>query len=205
MASSAVALGLRAHSGWAVLVALSGPTDSPSVVDRRILQLCDPKTPGSKQPYHAAAPLSFAAAAKLVERCTEETRSLAYCSLHAAIENIKESGFRPFGGALLLNAGRVLPPLEGILASHALIHAAEGQLFRDALAQAAAQCHLALTGLKERETLSNLATRLGCSPSQLWARIANMGRLLGPPWREDQKYATLAAWTVLKDAKSAFP
>ena len=59
-----VAFGLRAHSGWAVLVALCGPSSSPVVVDRRRLVLCDGSFP--RQPYHAAESLSAAKAQTLV-------------------------------------------------------------------------------------------------------------------------------------------
>lgn len=206
--TSPVALGLRAHSGWAALVAISGPTDSPTVIDRRIIQLANPETRGSKQPYHAAEPLPFPAAAELIARCSVETHNFARRGLEAIVATLQEKSLRIVGCGLLLNAGRALPSLERILASHALIHAAEGQLFRDALAQAAAECGLAVTGIKERELLSKAAMDLQCPPDRLQVRLADMGRTLGPPWREDQKKATLAAWivlaaTTLRPAKSA--
>src|SRR5260370_3090211 len=51
------ALGFRAHSGWAALVAIAGASRSPAIVERGRLELADPRDPHAKQPYHAAAQL----------------------------------------------------------------------------------------------------------------------------------------------------
>jgi hypothetical protein len=205
VASLPATLGLRAHSGWAALVAIAGGVDAPSVIDRRILQLANPKTSGSKQPYHAAEPLPFSTACQLVERCTEETYDLACTGLRATIAELQHNGFRIAGCGLIVKSRRTLPSLEGILASHALIHAAEGQLFRDALGRGAIDCGLLITGVNERELVATATGTLGCSADQLDEHLAQIGRSLGPPWREDQKCATLAAWIVLAKAAGRRP
>jgi hypothetical protein len=197
MAVSTAALGLRAHSGWAALVAVAGTVDSPSVIDRRFIQLCNAKTPGAKQPYHAAEPLAFQDAENLVTRCIEETQKLAREGVRVVIDDLQKQGHHISGCGILLGSGRALPALDRILASHALIHAAEGQMFRDALVKSAEHCNLPVTGIKERELFSDAASRLGRSADQLREWLATLGRSLGPPWREDQKYATLAAWLAL--------
>jgi hypothetical protein len=191
------ALGLRAHSGWAALVAITGPLDSPSIIDRRTIQLCNPKTRGSKQPYHAAEPLPYQQAERFVTQCIDETRHLADEGLRAAIQDVQNSGHHIAACGILLGSGRTLPTLERILASHALIHAAEGEMFRDALLHAAQECKLTVKGIKERELHSQAAAMLGRSAEQLRDYLTNQGRILGAPWREDQKCATLAAWLAL--------
>jgi len=54
------ALGVRMHSGWGVLVAVSGDAHSVEVLDRRRIVTTDPSIPGAKQPYHYAAGLGLA-------------------------------------------------------------------------------------------------------------------------------------------------
>jgi hypothetical protein len=49
------ALGVRMHSGWGVLVAVCGGSDSVEVLERRHIVVIDPTMPGAKQPYHYAA------------------------------------------------------------------------------------------------------------------------------------------------------
>ena len=55
------ALGFRIHSGWGVLVAVSGDANSLEIMDRRRIVTADPSIPGAGQPYHHAASLSFPA------------------------------------------------------------------------------------------------------------------------------------------------
>lgn len=205
MPPSTAAFGLRAHSGWAALVAIAGPLDSPLVIERRIIQLCNSKTRGSKQPYHTAEPLPFKQAEQFVTHCIDETRNLAHEGLRVVIQDLQKSGHRIAACAILLGSGRALPTLDRILASHALIHAAEGQMFRNALVHAAQQCNLSVTGIKERELYSQAATLLGRSAEQLSAYLAQQGRSLGPPWREDQKVAMLAAWLALAETPHSAP
>ena len=85
-----VALGLRAHSGWAVLVALGGPPASPVVVDRRRLALCDDSFP--RQPYHAAENLAAAKAQALVGRSLETAHRLAREALASAVADRRAAG-----------------------------------------------------------------------------------------------------------------
>ena len=197
MASFPAALGLRAHSGWAALVAVAGSPWSPSVVDRRIIQLCNPKTRGSKQPYHAAEALTLKAAEKLVTTCLAETEQLAQEGLCSAIADLQKQGHKILGCGILLGSGRSLPTLDRILASHALIHAAEGEMFRNALRNAANNCGLPVTGIRERDLFARASVELNCSLEALRQQLAEMARSLGPPWREDQKCAMLAGSIAL--------
>ena len=191
------ALGFRTHSGWAALVAIAGPSHSPSVVERRIIQLADPTIPGSKQPYHAAEPLKFEDAEKLLKRCLERTYALAEEALRTAVEGLQKKGHAVTGCGLLLASGRTLPSLAGILASHAMIHAAEGELFRNALAKASEQCGVLLLGVKERELFSRAKNDLHFSNAKIEQQLANLGKSIGSPWRQDEKYAALVAWLAL--------
>ena len=49
---TAIALGFRVKSGFAIAVALRGPASSPSIVARRRVELSDPAAPETRQPYH---------------------------------------------------------------------------------------------------------------------------------------------------------
>jgi hypothetical protein len=62
-----------------------------------------------------------------------------------------------------------------------MIHTAEGELFRDALAQASRHCKLPLTGIKERELFDRADSALNLSLDDIQLHIAEMGRSVGPP------------------------
>jgi hypothetical protein len=188
------ALGFRAHSGWAALVAVAGPIAEPVAVLRRRVVL-SVRTP--RQPFHAAEGRSFAAAEDLVHRATDEARALAERAVREAVAELGAMGHEPLASGLLLAAGRSLPGLPEILASHALIHSAEGELFRHVLRQASRRCGLGLVEVRERELEDRAAKSLRQPATDLQRRIADWGKVLGPPWTQDEKRASLVAWLAL--------
>ena len=194
-----VFLGLRAHSGWAVLVGLGGTPASPVVVERRRLVLCNGSFP--RQPYHAAEPLSPAKAEALVTRSLDTANRLAGEELERAVKELRTSGRDVVGAALLLGSGRPLPhELAAILAAHPLIHTAEGEMYREALRLACENASLRVTGFRERDVVATAAERLAVAPDLLRTLAAALGKPLGPPWTQDHKLASLAAWVVMRKA-----
>jgi hypothetical protein len=188
------ALGFRSHSGWATLVAVAGPVASPGLVVRRRVELSR-RTP--QQPFHAAEGRPFGAAEALIRRSTDEASGLAERAVREALAELRAAGLEPVASGLLLAAGRPLPGLREIMASHALIHAAEGQLFRDVLRKASQRCALHLAEVAERE-LDERAERILRRPAEeLHARLAEWAKQVGPPWTQDEKRAALAAWLAL--------
>jgi hypothetical protein len=191
------ALGLRAHSGWAAMVALTASSESAEVIDRRRIETADSSIRGSKQPFHAAEPLKLQDAEALIKKCTESTRRLSREALQSAIADLRGKGFDVSGCGVILGSGRSLPALEAILASHALLHTAEGEFYRQALVEAGEHCGLPVLGVKEREAYERGAVQLRLSVAELENRIAALGRGIGPPWTQDQKYAALVGWMAL--------
>jgi hypothetical protein len=191
------AIGLRAHSGWAALVVLTGPADSPEVIARRRIEIADPKIHGSKQPFHAAEQLEFPDARAYIERCQESTQRLAREAFEAAMDGLRDRRTEVTGCGIILGSGRTLPGLEAILKSHALIHTAEGEFFRNALVEASEHCGLPVLGVKEKELFEQGSAKLGMAKGELERRVQEIGKALGPPWTQDQKYAALAAWMIL--------
>jgi hypothetical protein len=194
LGTSRAALGFRAHSGWAALVAVAGPAAEPAALLRRRVELSR-RTP--RQPFHAAEGLPFAAAEALVRRSTDEAVSLAERAVRDAVEELRAAGHEPVAAAVLLAAGRPLPGLRDVLASHALIHAAEGELFREVLREASRRCGLGVLEVKERDLLDLAAQALPGRAAEWRRRLAEWGKALGPPWTQDQKRAALGAWLAL--------
>lgn len=186
------AIGFRVHSGWAAAVVVGEREGAPAVLDRRRIEIADAKFPGSKQPYHAAEGLPMKQAAALIDRCRKSTWSLA----REGVEELCRAHDVGWCG-MLTAAGHRLPDLAAILASHALIHTAEGEFFRRAIADASQERKLAVRPVKEKDLLETCARELGLAAAALRQRLTDWGRELGPPWTQDEKFATLAAWLVL--------
>jgi hypothetical protein len=189
------AFGFRAHSGWAALTIVAASAGTVTVLGRHRIELIDRDRP--KQPFHVAEGLPLKQAEAIVRRSIECARRLACAALRAAITDLDTQGYKVIASGLLRSAARPLPALEEILESHALIHTAEGELFREALSYASEECGLPVISVKEREVFARASTTLGIGDDELKGRLAELGRQLGPPWREDQKLATLVAWLAL--------
>jgi len=191
------AIGCRAHSGWAALVAIGGSPGSPEVILRRRIENADPEIPGSKQPFHAAEPLEFADAKEFLKECTNGTRRLSRQAFESVKDELRRKNYEAVACGVVLGSGHPLPALDRILASHALIHTAEGEFYRNALVEAGEHCGLKVTGVKERELFERGAAQLHLSIKQMERCIAELGKPIGPPWTQDQKYAALVAWLAL--------
>jgi len=155
-----------------------------------VSNVADPETPGSKQPYHAAAELPLPKAEALVRKAIESSRALAVEVVSARIKALRSQGHEVAACAVLLGSGKPLPALQKILAAHPLLHTAEGHMFRDVLMWAAQECRLPVIGVPEKS--------LDAASLQ---RIATLGKLIGPPWTQDQKYATVAALMALAEPR----
>src|SRR5262249_11656710 len=191
------AIGIRVHSGWGALVALAGKGAGMEVIDRRRVEIIDPRTPGAAQPYHFAERLQISQAQELVTRCAATSTGLALAALQRAVSDLHGHGYQVAGVAILLSSGRPLPAFEKILAAHPLIHAAEGEFFRQAFRDAAAELKIPVTGVREREIEVELQAALGKAAPGWQKRVGGFGRVLGPPWTMDQKLAALAAAITL--------
>ena len=192
-----VAIGLRAHSGWAATVTVGGTPRHPAVIDRRRIELASEAVPRPVQPYHASEGLALSKAEKIVGRAVEDAHRFGERDLGALVRVLRSSGHEIAGCALLSGSGRALPSLANTLASHALIHAAEGEMFREALRYAASRVGLAVFEVREKETFTAGAREVGLAEPELRRRLAALGRAIGPPWAADQKLAAAAAWIAL--------
>jgi hypothetical protein len=197
MARRAAALGFRAHSGWAAVVAVAGTPRRPEILDRRRIEIADRSIPGSLQPYHAAEELPFERAKKLLKRCEAGSARLAHKAVGELVRDLTAKGYAVAGCGLLLASGRPLPPLTSVLASHALIHAADGEHFRAALVRAVNRHGLSVMRVPEREIYAAAASRFRISAGELQTKVGDAGKPLGPPWTADQKLAALIAWLAL--------
>jgi hypothetical protein len=192
------ALGLRTHSGWAALVAVAGDRNSPEVVLRERIEMADDAK--ARQPYHAAEGLELPEAERVVRRYARSAAGMARRGLGRGLRELRRRGYEARAVGILQAAGRLPSRLADVLASHAFIHTADGEHFRNALADAVADAGLAVTRVPERELLERAVSALRRSPDELTARAAALGKPLGPPWTADQKLATLLAWMLLAES-----
>lgn len=191
------ALGVRMHSGWGVLVAVSEDDTLLELLDRRRIVTMDTDSPGAKQPYHYAADLEVSEAEKHLADCAAVSERLALAAVEEVVRELNVRRYQIVGFAVLLASGRPLPSLSKILASHPLLHTAEGEFFRNAVIKACGRLRISVTAIRERELDERAKTVFGNTASRVRRRISSLGGSIGPPWTKDHKTAALAAAMVL--------
>lgn len=187
------ALGFRHHTGWAVLAAVGLVDGEPMVLDRRRIEMVD----DDRDAYHAAAERSPSeeAGEALIARVGRGAADGAASAIAATVGDLDKAGHRVTSAGV--PAGRTLPPLASILRSHAMLHTAEGVLYRDALEEGASRNHLRVTVAPLKTLLPYAAGVLGEDETSLTRTLAALGKSLGPPWQRDHREAALLAWLAL--------
>ena len=190
-------MGFRVHSGWAAMVAVCVEKGTPRVVARERVQLVETFTYRFRQPYHTAEKLPLDPAREFVAGVEKESKELAYRAIRGIQSELHKQDSELTRCALLTASGKTLPSFENVLASHALIHTADGELFRKALSCAATRSGLETMKIKEKELLESCARVLRIQTGALLRRVTELGKPFGSPWSQDEKFATLAAWLSL--------
>jgi hypothetical protein len=191
------AIGFSPHSGWAAMVVLGGTAAAPTLLARSRVILIDEQDPKSKQPYHAVESMNIEAAAARLDEYMAVSARLALASIQSESEKLKGLGHRLGAVGILDSSGRKHVGLSSILASHALIHGADGDHFRNALSSAAEQLGLRVCRVPARSVEPHAAEHLKQPIDRLLATVNQLGRGAGPPWGADQKKAALLTWTLL--------
>jgi hypothetical protein len=191
------ALGFRVHSGWAAAVAVAGTPARPEILERRRIEIADPGIRGAVQPYHAAEGMAISEAKRYLDQSESASARLARNAIAVLAADVRAKGCELMGAALLLASGRPLPALESVLASHALIHTADGEHFREAIVRGCEHAGLDVLRIREREVAASAAKRFRTTEAELMKRVGEAGKAVGAPWRADEKLAALVAWLAL--------
>jgi hypothetical protein len=202
-----VGLGLRAIKGGAAVVAVAVENDEPRVLLSMFLATGTEGDRLSLEPYRVAHELargpqggaSTEAAAAVAEGRARQDQ-LAAQGLQRIVRQVGEA---PVVAALLVNrAGWITDLLEYSLAWPEHVPVAEGLAVRDALRFACRACHVEVVELDEK-SLPDFAQRaLGLSPTEIDARLKDLGATVGRPWRKEQKLACLSAWVAIYSVRS---
>ncbi|HUL58203.1 MAG TPA: hypothetical protein VLU43_02960 [Anaeromyxobacteraceae bacterium] len=193
-AARPAALGFKPHTGWTAVVALGGPAGAPEVLAKRRIDMAAGF--GEAGVYHAGQGIPLAHAEALIRASAERFEHAARTGISALCADLRADGVEPAWGGVV-GGSRALPTIEAVLRSHALVHAAEGELFRTVVARACGACGLRAALVAPKELLGRAARALGLGEDRVLARLAALGKASGRPWAQDQKEAALAAWIAL--------
>ena len=192
------ALGCKLHTGWAMLVAVSGQPGEIQVSLRGRIELLPPDESLPRFVYHEAAELSLSRATTLVKRAREAAQKAARFAIQDVLRGLDSRGARADVCGVLSGSTPVPDDLSRILRSHPRIHAAEGALFHQALVSACESCGLTVTAAREREVWSRAAIAWGLTEPRFRKEMDALRKSVGAPWSADHKAAAAIALLALK-------
>ena len=167
-----VVMGLHGRTA----VALTGVGDDLGVVVR-----AEVRTRAS-QPFHDAGGLPLEQAEALIGAALDAATDRAARDLAPIVAQLDAADLELEGAVVVTKAYRLPTTLEAILRSHTSCHAAEGQMTGEALVGACERLGITVT----------VTPDLAIDPA-----VELVGKLIGPPWRKEQKIAATAAWRAL--------
>jgi len=177
------------HSSWAIVVAVSGPAASPVIVHRDRVALLEDDA--MVEPYHAAAAAGLAEAPALIDSVAEAAATSAADIVRGFAESLG-----PVAAVGVVGGDRRLPDdLAKRVASHAMLHACERQLFEEAVIEGAARAGLPVATIPATgRLLADASDTLGVA---LEPTLTALGKTVGKPWQKDHKEATAVALLAL--------
>jgi hypothetical protein len=173
------ALGVHSRTGSAEAVAVSVTRGVPALLGRWSLDLLHGD---ERQIFHVVAGLPIAEAEPRVAAVVDLATAMAADRIAEITERVG-----PLGTVGVIVGDFPVPDsLAAIMASHTLMHAAEGALYRDALLDAATAAGARAVGVSRTVASQRLA-------GDLAGPVAGVGAEAGRPWRKEHKLATVAA------------
>jgi hypothetical protein len=174
------------------VVAVGGPLASPKILAKTRIDVAFTFDEGAV--FHVGQEMPIEEARAFIRdaelRFTERARAELAAFTGRLGANVVAAG-------LVAGAPKTLPPLEAILKSHPLVHAAEGELYRRVFCEAGASLGMRPTRTPKEALVPKAAAALGLTPAKVATHLATMGKASGKPWAADQKQAALVAWLAL--------
>lgn len=185
------AVGLRIKSGFAIAVIVSKSGGGCTIESVRTVALSTTELPQTRFPYHPTLELPERQGTALSDKAVKEVRRTAATEMHKLLQ--ENAGIKR---AAMVVGSVIDPDLLGN--PHVRVHALEGKLFRDVVAEALADQGIACGVLVERDAYAKVAADASTQEQRLRTEIASFGHGKFKPWRSEEKLATLAAWWQLQ-------
>jgi hypothetical protein len=180
------AIGLRIKSGFAIAAIVSKSGGSFAIEAIRTVALSSEELPQSRFPYHPTIELPERQGAALSDKAVKEVRRTAAREMRKVLQEC--AGIAHAG----MVVGSVIDP-DSLGNPHVRVHALEGKLFREVVAEALAEHGVDCGVLVERDAYAKVAADAAATEQRLRAEIAALGQGRIKPWRSEEKLATLAA------------
>jgi len=184
------AIGLRIKSGFAVAAIVVKSGGGFAIETVRTVALSSEELPQSRFPYHPTIELPERQGTAFSQKAVKEVRRMAAREMGKILEE-----YADIERAAIV-VGSVIDP-DSLGNPHVRVHALEGKLFREVVAEALAEHGIDCGVLVERDAYAKVAADVSATEQRVRTEVAALGQGRIKPWRTEEKLATLAArWTL---------
>jgi hypothetical protein len=185
------AIGLRIKSGFAIAAIVTKGADGFAIEAIHTVALSTEELPQSRFPYHPTIELPQRQGAALSDRAVKEVRRTAAREMSKVLN--ESAGIK----RAAMVVGSLIDP-DALGNPHVRVHALEGKLFREVVAEALEEQGMKCGVLVERDAYARVAADVSVAEARLRTEIAALGQGRIKPWRSEEKLATLAACWKLR-------
>jgi hypothetical protein len=184
------------HAGWAHLVCVAAPDNTPAVIDRRRVTLIDPGLP--TLPYHHdTIGMREEQANHLLARVQRSITACTSRELQRVVTDVA-SAHPVVALAIREPVFPVLPEsVTAVRQSYRLQCAADGMMYQLALCRAARELGLEVHVWRRGQETTRAADRLGVTTDAIASFVSKTGRPSGPPWTDEHRRAYAAGIAAL--------
>lgn len=196
MKGSHCVISVAEHAGWAHVVCVAAPGNTPAVVHRCRVTLIDAGLP--TLPYHHdTIGMGEDEANALIARVQ---RSIAACAARALQRVSADVAPQHAVVALAIRApvfSELPASVAAVWQSYRLQCAADGVMYQQALCRAARDRGVAVHAFRRGSEVATAATRLRVTNSAIESFVSGAGRPPGPPWTQEHRRAFAAGIAAL--------
>ena len=196
------AFGVKLHTGWGALVAISGSPGKIQLHHRQRIELLPSDNSIPRFVYHDASEQPLAQAKASVERAAHASLRAAGLAIKQVLEELNALPVKVEICGVLSGSTSVPDDLSVILRSHPLIHAAEGALYQTAVASACESNGMKTVVAPERDVWARAAKAWRTTEAGLRKEVDALCKTAGAPWSADQKAAAAIALLALRSKRS---
>ena len=189
------AIGFKAHTGWASAVLVVEASGGVEIVAKGRIAMLDGFEGAAVYHRGYEGGLSAVEARPIIDAAFHQAVARAKTGI-AALTSAADAFALGFA-AILTGAAKPLPDLDLILRSHPLVHAAEGELYRDALARACESIGLRVVRVPAKDVVRRASVAARIEEKVLLTQLARAGAASGKPWAAEHRECALAAWAAL--------
>ena len=190
------AIAFKAHTGWAAALVVAEAGEGIEILAKERVKMRDGFQAAAVYHVGHEQGLTSDQARPMIENARRESVVRAKKAIAAIAESVAGRCSLE-RAAVLAGGGRPLPDLDAILRSHPLVHAAEGELYRDALADACESLGYRVLRVAAKGLAARAPDLLGLADGAVTAKLASAGAASGRPWAAEQRECALAAWIAL--------